>query len=103
MLRTERVNNAWDRFWYMVMDVFGHREDPRALPGSVPSFHFLGVRRTQPITTAIVFLQADVIWPIWHVWFMQGGFYLGLSLVCQRIRARGHCGHTREAWPGGIS
>ncbi|HQQ16529.1 MAG TPA: heterodisulfide reductase-related iron-sulfur binding cluster, partial [Deltaproteobacteria bacterium] len=29
---------------------------------------------------AIVFLQADVIWPIWHVWFMQGGFYLGLSL-----------------------
>ena len=76
----ERVNNAWDRFWYMVMDVFGHRKILREPYQGVFHFFIFWGFIALAITTAIVFLQADVIWPIWHVWFMQGGFYLGLSL-----------------------
>lgn len=75
-----RLDNPWDRFWYLVVDVFGHRKILREPYQGVFHFFIFWGFIALLITTAVVFLQADVIWPIWHVWFMQGGFYLGLSL-----------------------
>ena len=76
----ERLDNPWERFWYMVIDVFAHRKILREPYQGIFHFFIFWGFIALLITTAIVFLQADVIWPIWHVWFMQGGFYLGLSL-----------------------
>ncbi|MGC9324711.1 MAG: heterodisulfide reductase-related iron-sulfur binding cluster [Desulfomonilia bacterium] len=76
----ERLNNPVGRFWYAVIDIFAHRKILREpYQGIFHFFIFYGFLALL-ITTIIVFLQADVIWPIWHVWFMKDGFYLGLSL-----------------------
>jgi Fe-S oxidoreductase/nitrate reductase gamma subunit len=76
----DRLNNPWDRFWYMVIDVFGHKKILREPYQGVFHFFIFWGFIALVITTAIVFLQADFIYPIWHVWFMKDGFYLGLSL-----------------------
>ncbi len=76
----DRLGNPWDRFWYMVTDVFGHRKILREPYQGIFHFFIFWGFIALLITTAIVFLQADVIYPIWHVWFMKNGFYLGLSL-----------------------
>lgn len=76
----DRVNNPLQRFWFAMGDVFGHRKILREpYQGIFHLFIFYGFIALT-ITTAIVFLQADFIYPIWHVWFMKGGFYLGLKL-----------------------
>ncbi len=76
----DRVNKPWERFWYTVIDVFGQKKILREpFQGIFHSFILWGFIALV-ITTAIVFAQADIIWPIWHVWFMKDGFYLGLSL-----------------------
>jgi len=76
----ERLNDPWGRFWYMVADVFAHRKILREPYQGVFHFFILWGFIALIITTAIVFLQADFIYPIWHVWFLKDGFYLGLSL-----------------------
>lgn len=76
----ERLNNPLSRFWYAFAEVFGHRKILREpYQGVFHLFIFFGFLALA-ITTAIVFIQADFIAPIWHVWFWQDGFYLGLSL-----------------------
>jgi len=76
----ERVNDPWSRLWYTLVDIFAHRKILKEpYQGAFHFFIFYGFLALL-ITTIIVFLQADVIWPIWRVWFMKDGFYLGLSL-----------------------
>ncbi len=76
----DRLNKPWDRLWYAVVDVFAQKKILREpYQGIFHSFILWGFIALA-ITTAVVFVQADVIWPIWHVWFMKDGFYLGLSL-----------------------
>lgn len=76
----DRANNRWERFWYTVLDVFIHRKILRErFPGVAHLFIFWGFVALT-IATGLVFLQVDVIWPIWKTWFMKDGFYLGFSL-----------------------
>jgi Fe-S oxidoreductase/nitrate reductase gamma subunit len=76
----DRVNDPWGRFWYAVADVFTHRKILReGYAGIAHLFIFWGFVALT-ITTGLVFLESDVLWPIWKVKFIQGNFYLGLSL-----------------------
>lgn len=76
----DRVNNPWERFWYTVADVFMHRKILReSYAGIAHLFIFWGFVALT-ITTGLIFLQLDIIWPIWKGWFLKDGFYLGLSL-----------------------
>jgi nitrate reductase gamma subunit len=76
----DRLNKPGDRFWYAVTDVLFHKKILREpYQGTFHLFILWGFIALT-ITTAIVFLQADVIYPIFHVWFMQGNFYLALKL-----------------------
>ncbi len=76
----KRTDKVWSRIGYMLADIFSHRKILREPYQGI--FHlciFFGFVALA-ITTAIVFFQADILAPIWHVWFMKDGFYLGLSL-----------------------
>ncbi len=76
----QRLNNPWERFWYAVADVFFHRKILReSYAGIAHLFIFWGFVALT-ITTGLIFLQLDLIKPIWKVSFLKGGFYLGLSL-----------------------
>ena len=77
---SDRLDKPGERFWHAVWDVFLQKKILREPYQG--TFHFLILWGfiALTITTAVVFLQADVIWPIWHWWFMKDGFYLGLSL-----------------------
>jgi Fe-S oxidoreductase/nitrate reductase gamma subunit len=76
----ERVNDPWRRFWYTLVDVFAHRKILReTYPGIAHLFIFWGFVALT-IMTAVVFLQADVIGPIWKVLFLKDGVYLGFKL-----------------------
>ena len=76
----DRVSDPWGRLRHMLVDVFGHRKILReTYPGVAHLFIFWGFVALT-ITTAVVFLQLDIIWPIWKVSFLKGNFYLGLSL-----------------------
>jgi len=76
----DRAKNPWARFWYTMADVFIHRKILReTYPGVAHLFIFWGFVALT-ITTGLIFLQDDVIGPIWKVSFLKGKFYLGLSL-----------------------
>jgi len=75
-----RLDNWTDRLWYAVADIVTHRKIIREpYQGIFHLFIFYGFVALV-ITTAIVFFQADILYPITGIWFMKGGFYLGLSL-----------------------
>ncbi len=76
----DRVTNPWGRFWYAVADVLAHRKIMReTYPGIAHLFIFWGFIALT-ITTGLIFFQDDFVGPIFKVRFLQGGFYLGLSL-----------------------
>jgi Fe-S oxidoreductase/nitrate reductase gamma subunit len=76
----DRVNDPLGRFWYMLADVFTHRKILRERsPGIAHLFIFWGFVALT-VTTAAVFIQVDIISPIWHVLFMKGWVYLGFKL-----------------------
>jgi Fe-S oxidoreductase/nitrate reductase gamma subunit len=75
-----RLDNLSGRFWFAFGDVFGHRKILREpYQGIFHLFIFYGFIALT-ITTAIVFFQADILWPITGIWFMKGVFYLILKL-----------------------
>ncbi len=77
---TDRLANVGERLWYAIVDVFAHRKILREpYQGIFHLFIFYGFVALV-ITTAIVFFQADILYPITGIWFMKGGFYLGLSM-----------------------
>jgi Fe-S oxidoreductase/nitrate reductase gamma subunit len=77
---TDRLSNIAERLWYAILDVFAHRKILREpYQGIFHLFIFYGFVALV-ITTAIVFFQADILYPITGIWFMKGGFYLGLSM-----------------------
>ena len=76
----DRLDNPAERFWHALVDVLFQKKIMREpYQGTMHAFILWGFIALT-ITTAVVFLQADFIWPIWHWWFLQGNFYLGLSL-----------------------
>jgi Fe-S oxidoreductase/nitrate reductase gamma subunit len=76
----DRLDNWPSRLWYAIVDVFAHRKILREpYQGLFHLLIFYGFVALT-ITTAIVFFQADILYPITGIWFMKGGFYLGLSL-----------------------
>jgi len=77
---SNRLDNPWDRFWFAFGDVFTHRKILREpYQGIFHLFIFYGFIALT-ITTAIVFFQADILYPITGIWFMKGGFYLAMKL-----------------------
>ena len=76
----DRVKNPWARFWYTMADVFIHRKILRETYAGVAHLFIFWGFAALTITTACIFLQDDVIGPIWKVWFLKDNFYLGLSL-----------------------
>ncbi|MBU1701575.1 MAG: 4Fe-4S dicluster domain-containing protein [Candidatus Eisenbacteria bacterium] len=76
----DRTGNPWGRFWFTAADVFAHRRILKEPYQGLFHFFILWGFIALLITTTIVFLQADLIYPVWKVWFMKDAFYLGLSL-----------------------
>ena len=77
----DRLNDPWGRLWYTIVDVFGHKKILREPYQGI--FHFLifwGFLILF-IGATIDFLQVDIIEPIWHVHFMEGGVYLTYSVL----------------------
>ena len=75
-----RLDKPWSRFWYMFVDIFVHRKILREPYQGIFHFSIFWGFIVLFIATSTIFLQADVIYPIWHVWFLKGGFYLWFSL-----------------------
>ncbi|HVN70616.1 MAG TPA: hypothetical protein VMU10_01225, partial [Desulfomonilia bacterium] len=77
---SNRLDDPWGRFWFAFGDIFGHRKILREpYQGIFHLFIFYGFIALT-ITTAIVFFQADILWPITGIWFMKGNFYLIMKL-----------------------
>jgi Fe-S oxidoreductase/nitrate reductase gamma subunit len=77
---TNRLDNVGERLWYAIVDVFGHKKILREpYQGIFHLFIFYGFIALT-ITTAIVFFQADILYPITGIWFMKGTFYLVMKL-----------------------
>ena len=77
---SNRLDDPWGRFWFAFGDVFGHRKILREpYQGIFHIFIFYGFIALT-ITTAIVFFQADILFPITGIWFMKGAFYLIMKL-----------------------
>lgn len=76
-----RVDNIGERLKYAVTEVFSHRKILREpYQGIAHLFIFWGFIALF-FGTAIDFLQGDVFEPIFHMYFLQGRFYLVYSLI----------------------
>ncbi|MEA2102957.1 MAG: heterodisulfide reductase-related iron-sulfur binding cluster [Thermodesulfobacteriota bacterium] len=77
----DRVDNPWSRFWFACGDVFVHRKILREpYQGIFHIFIFWGFVLLF-IGAGIDFLQVDIIYPIWHVHFMDNNVYLSYSVI----------------------
>ena len=78
---TNRLNNIGKRIWDTIVDVFGHKKILREpFQGIMHLLIFWGFVILFA-GAGIDFLQVDVIEPIFHYHFMEGGLYIGYSLV----------------------
>lgn len=75
-----RFDKPWGRFWHMLVDIFVHRKILREPYQGIFHFSIFWGFVVLFIATSTIFLQADVIYPIWHVWFLKDGVYLWFSL-----------------------
>ncbi len=77
----DRLDNPMGRLWYTIVDVFAHKKILREPYQGI--FHFLIFWGFLILFlgATIDFLQVDIIEPIWHVHFMEGGVYLAYSVI----------------------
>jgi Fe-S oxidoreductase/nitrate reductase gamma subunit len=76
-----RFDNIVERLKYALIDVFGHKKILREpYQGIAHLFIFWGFI-VLFAGAGLDFLQVDIIEPIFHKHFMQGGLYLGYSII----------------------